>query len=176
MRFIKLLLLGTVFLPALSFAQIQVLGFEVGTSTLQQVKAQLATQTKIQDAGTNKFTGGAQFKTDGGGYDIETLSEVFYIFDKDQQLAGVLMDMGKSRFDEVFNFLSGKYKVTAKQRPFVGDMFARFKAKGVIIELDAPHLGFGMQARYIRDDLYQQFNTQSAQEMQQKKASEKSKF
>ncbi len=176
MRFIKLILLGAMFLPALSFAQVLVLGFEVGTSTLQQVKAELAKQTKIQDAGTNKYTGGAQFKTDGGGYDIETLSEVFYIFDKDQKLAGVLMEMSKNRFDEIFNFLSGKYKVTAKQRPFVGDMFARFKAKGGTIELDAPHLGFNMQARYIRDDLFQQFNTQSAQETQQKKASEKSKF
>lgn len=176
MHFFKRLLVGLVFFPTVSFAQVPVLGFEVGTSTVQQVKAQLGKQTRIQDAGTNKFSGGTQFKTDGNGYEIETLSQVFYIFDKDQKLAAVIMDMSKSRFDEIFNFLSGKYKATAKQRPFVGDMFARFRAKGVTIELDAPHLGFDMQARYIRDDLYQQFNTQTAQETQQKKASEKSKF
>lgn len=177
MHFIKLLLLVVALAPTLAFAQVQVVGFEIGTSTVQQVKSQLVKQqAKILDSMTNKFTGGPQFKTDGGGYDIESLSEVVYIFDKDQKLAAVLMVMDKGRFDEIFNFLAGKYKTTAKQRPFVGDMFARFKAKGTIIELEAPHLGFNMQANYIRDDLYQQFNAQTAQETQQKKATEKSKF
>lgn len=163
--------------PTLAFAQVQVVGFEIGSSTVQQVKSQLAKQNaKILDDMTNKFTGGSQFKTDGSSYDIESLSEVVYIFDKDQRLAAVLMMMGSERFDEIFKYLAGKYKTTAKQRPFVGDMFARFKAKGTTIELDAPHLGFSMQANYIRDDLYQQFNAQTAQETKQKKATEKSKF
>lgn len=177
MHFIKLLLLAVAWVPTLAFAQVQVVGFEIGASTLPQVKSQLAKQqAKIQDAGTNKFTGGSQFKTDGGGYDIESLKEVFYIFDKEQKLAAVMMNMSKDRFDEIFKFLAGKYKTTAKQRPFVGDMSARFKAKGVTIELVAPHLSFDMQANYIRDDLYQQFNAQTTQETQQKKATEKSKF
>lgn len=176
MRFIKFIIMVAAFIPALAFGQVQVAGFEIGTSTVQQVKSQLAKQTRIQDAGTNKFTGGAQFKTDGSGYGIESLNEVIYIFDKDQKLAGVIMDMGKHRFDEIFGIMAGKYKVTSKQRPFVGNMSARFKAQGVTIELDAPHLGFNMQASYIRDELYQQFNTQAAQESQQKKAAEKSKF
>lgn len=176
MHFIKLLLLVVALVPTLAFAQVQVVGFEIGVSTMSQVKSQLAKQAKVQDAGTNKFTGGPQFKTDGGGYDIESLTEVFYIFDKDQKLAAVMMNMSKDRFDEIFKFLAGKYKTTAKQRPFVGDMSARFKAKGVTIELVAPHLGFDMQANYIRDDLFQQFNAQTAQETQQKKATEKSKF
>lgn len=177
MRFIKLLLLMVALAPTLALAQVQVIGFEIGTSTVQQVKSQLAKQqAKILDDMTNKFTGGPQFRTDGGGYDIESLTEVVYIFGKDRKLAAVVMTMSKERFDEIFNFLAGKYKTTAKQRPFVGDKFARFKANGAVIELEAPHLSFNMQASYIRDDLYQQFNAQTAQETQQKKATEKSKF
>ncbi|ROQ90695.1 hypothetical protein [Desulfosoma caldarium] len=176
MRFLSFYLLSLLFIPSISIAQVQVLGFEIGSSTLEQVKTQLAKQTRIHDAGINKFTRGPQIKTDGEGYGIERLYEVFYIFDQDHKLAGVLMTMCKTRFDEILSFLSEKYTLTAKRRPFVGDMFARFKAKGVIIELDAPHLSFNMEIRYIRDDLYKQFNMQTAQETQQKKAYEKSKF
>ena len=176
MKSFKHLLIAVAMLPAICLAQVQVLGFELGTSTEQQVRSKLGKSAQIGDVGTNKFTGGQQFKTGGEGYGIEGLTEVFYIFDKDQKLAGVLMEMGNSRFDEVFGFLSGKYKVTAQERPFVGNKFGRFKAKGATIELNAPHMSFEMQANYIRDDLYAQFKTQSAQEATKKQASEKSKF
>ena len=175
-KLFKHLLLALALLPAMCIAQVQVLGFDLGASTQQQVRSKLGKQAQISDAGTNKFTGGPQFKTDGEGYGIAGLTEVFYIFDKDQKLAGVLMQMGKGRFAEVFGFLAGKYKVTAQERPFVGNQFGRFKAKGATIELIAPHLGFEMQANYICDDLYAQFKTQSAEEATQIKASEKSKF
>ncbi|MBI1928181.1 hypothetical protein HYR99_28540 [Candidatus Poribacteria bacterium] len=164
-------------LKAAEQAQVAVLGFKIGVSTASQVKTQLAKQTRIEDAGINKYTGGPQFKTDGEGYDIETLTKVFYIFDEKEKLAGVLMTMSKNRFDDIFDVLSGKkYEVIVKERPFVGNMYARFKAKGVTIEMDAPHLGFTMSVSYLRDDLYQKFNSQSAQEEQQKKEKEKSKF
>lgn len=176
MKTFRPLLFAAALLPAICLAQVQVLGFEMGISTQQQVRAKLGKKAEISEPGINKFTGGPQFTTGGEGYDIEGLSSVVYIFDKDQRLAGVLMEMGKGRFDEVFSFLAGKYKVTSQQRPFVGDKFGGFKAKGATIELNAPHMSFEMNANYIRDDLYAQFKSQSAQEAQQKKASEKSKF
>lgn len=157
-------------------AQVQVLGVEIGTSTVQQVKTEAAKQSKVRDIGTNKWSQGPMLRADGDGYGIEGLSDVLYIFDKTNVLAGVIMTMEKSRFDEVFGFLSGKYKVSAKQIPFVGNKFARLKGKGAMVELDAPHLSFTMEARYLRDDLFQQFNAQSEAEAQQKKASERSRF
>lgn len=177
MRFIKAFVLcAALTLPAYSIAQVQALGFEIGTTTVDQVKDTVGKQTRIQDQGINRFSGGPQFKTDGNGYGVDTLTEVFYIFDKEQRLAAIRMEMSKDRFDEVFNFLAAKYKPAVKERPFVGNMFARFKPKGAIIELDAPHLGFGMQAMYIRADLYQQINAKFAQEAKEKAASEKAKF
>jgi hypothetical protein len=176
MGFLRLLILCAVCLPALAQAQVQVLGVELGTSTLQQVKAQLGRQTRIEATGTNKFSGGPQFSTDGGGYGIDGLSGVLYIFDTEQKLAGVEMEMNKRRFDEIFSFLAGKYKTTTSERPVVGNRYARFKAKGVTIELEAPHLSFVMQARYVGDDLLQQFKAVSAEEARQKQAAERSKF
>ena len=86
------------------------------------------------------------------------------------------MDMGKHRFDAIFQFLNSKYKVVAQQRPFVGNQYARFKPSDAFIEIDAPHMGFEMEVRYIRNDLMQKFNAQSETEAATKKKSEASKF
>lgn len=161
---------------ALAHAGTQVLGFEIGATTVDQFKQDLSAKTKLEASGTNKYSGGQMFKTDGAAYDIDGLTSVLYIFDQQQKLAGVIMDMGKSRFDAVFQFLSANYKVVAQQRPFVGDQYARFRPSDAVIELDAPHLGFNMEVRYLRNDLMQKFNAQSEAEAAAKKKSEASKF
>ena len=161
---------------AAAHAGTAVLGFEIGVTTLDQAKQDLAKKTKPQSQGTNKYTGGEMIRTDGNGYDIEGLTGVLYIFDDQKKLAGVIMDMGKHRFDAIFQFLSSKYKVSAQQRPFVGNQYARFKPADAIVEIDAPHLGFEMEVRYIRNDLMQKFNAQSEAEAAAKKKSEASKF
>ena len=154
----------------------QVIGVEVGVTTSDQLKSDLSKRTKIEDRGENKFTNGAMLRTDGASYEIEGLTDVLYIFDEQKKLAGVLMTMNKARFDSVFQFLSSKYKVTAQQRPFVGDQFARFKPADAVIEMDAPHLGFTMEVRYIRNDLMEKYNAASAAEAAAKKKSEAAKF
>ncbi len=164
-------------MPALpSVAGTQVLGAEIGVTTLDQLKQELSKKTKVESAGENKFTGGPMLKTGGDSYEIRGLTEVLYIFDDQKKLAGVLMDMDKARFDAVFDALNGKYKLTAQQRPFVGNQFARFKPTDAVVELDAPHLGFNMEVRYIRNDLMQKYNAQSEAEAAAKKKSEASKF
>lgn len=163
-------------LPAATLAQVQVLGFEIGVATTADVKKQLAKQTRVTEAGANKFSNGPMLRTDGAGYEIESLKDVLYIFDADQKLAAVIMTMGKHRFNDVFSFVSSKYKIKAQQRPFVGDQFARLTAPNTVIELDAPHLGFSLEVRYIRQDLFEKFNAQTQQETQQKRTTEKGRF
>lgn len=160
----------------IAHAGTQALGFEIGASSFEQIKSALAKQTKVVDAGTNKFSNGPMLKTGGGSYEIEGLNEVLYIFDDQRKLAGIIMGMDKERFDSVFQALSGKYKVSFKQRPFVGDQFARFKTQDAVIELDAPHLSFEMDVRYIRNDLMQKYNAQSAAESEAKQKREAAKF
>lgn len=161
---------------AIAHAGTQVLGFEIGITTVDQLKQELAKKTKVESRGTNEYMRGDMYRTDGTSYEIEGLTEVLYIFDEQKKLAGVIMSMGKHRFDAIHQFLSGKYKVVAQQRPFVGNQYARFRPEDAFIELDAPHMGFGMEVRYIRNDLMQKFNAQSQAEAAAKKKSEASKF
>jgi hypothetical protein len=153
-----------------------VLGFEIGVTTLDQLKRDLAKKTKLQSQGTNKYTGGEMIKTAGNGYDIEGLNGVLYIFDDQKKLSAVIMDMGKYRFDSIFQFLSSKYKVVEQRRQFVGDQYARFKPNDATIEIEAPHLSFVMEVRYIRNDLMQKFIAINEAEAAAKKKSEAAKF
>lgn len=152
------------------------LGFEIGVSSTDQVRATLSKQMKVVEGGLNKYSGGPVLMTAGLGYDIEGLKEVAYVFDEQMLLAGILMTMSKHRFDAILGALSGKYKVSSQQRPFVGNQFARFKTSDAVIEIEAPHLSFDMEVRYIRNDQLQRFNAQSAAEAEVKKKREAAKF
>ena len=160
----------------LAHAGTQVLGFEIGSTTVDQLRQELSRKTTIEASGTNKYSNGEMFTTHGSSYDIDGLKSVLYIFDDQKKLAAVVMDMDKHRFDAVFQFLSGKYKAVAQQRPFVGNQYARFQPSDSAIELDAPHLGFNMEVRYIRNDLMHKFKAQRDAEATARKKSEAAKF
>jgi hypothetical protein len=165
-----------------AFAGTQVLGFEIGASSVDQVRGELAKKTQVQDAGTNKFSGGTMLKTDGASYDISGLNNVLYIFDDQKKLMGVVMSMAKGGglnnegFNQIYKIISSKYKLVSEQRPFVGNQYARFNSPDSIIEIQAQHLSFEMEVRYIRKDLMAKFNAQSMTEAAEKKKSEASKF
>lgn len=103
-------------------------------------------------------------KGDGEGLGIEGLSEVTFIFDKSDKLAGVLMTLPKDSFRQTLKALSGKYKLEQKEVPFVGNASARLRQGDSIIELDAPHLSFAMSVVYLTNTLKQAFRQQTANE------------
>jgi hypothetical protein len=72
--------------------------------------------------------------------------------------------------------LADKYKVRSKERPFVGNKFAKFDSPNGIVELSAPHMSFDMQVRYLRNDLVKKFAEQSKAESEAKKKREAEKF
>jgi hypothetical protein len=154
----------------------QVLGFEVGVSTVTQVKQALLSKGSVADNGMNKWSGGPMFTTDGSLYNIEGISNVLYIFDNQQKLAGVILTMGKNHFDPVFDVLAKKYPVVSQERPFVGNHYARFKAPDAIVEVVAPHMSFDMEVRYLRNDLLNRFTSQSNAEANAKKHTEEAAF
>ncbi len=150
------------------------LGMELGSATLEQVRKDIGSRTALNDNGTNKFSGGPMLKSDGAGLGIEGLSEVVFIFDKTQKLAGVLMTLPKGGLDdESFNrtlsMLSAKYKAVEKRVPFVGNKYARFRQGDSVVELDAPHMSFEMSLRYLTDQMLADFNSQSAAEKADKR-------
>lgn len=144
-------------------------GLELGVATYAQVKSDLGSQTRLNDMGVNAYSGGKMLKGDGEGLDFEGLSAITLIFDQGDRLAGVLMtlpkgEMGNGNFKKVLAMLKGKYKLVSERVPYVGNSYAKLKQGNSIVELDAPHLSFTMQLRYLTQDLLAAFNAQSNQE------------
>lgn len=158
---------------AVAVEKVAPLGFEVGKATLASVRA--GVQGAV-DGGTNKYSGGPMLKSDGKGFGVDGLNEVTFIFDQGNVLCGVLMEMGKNRFDDIYGFLAGKYKVAEKRIPFVGDKYARFKVGKVTIDVNAPHLSFEMTVNYLTDDMLKTYKETQRRENEAKEKSEKANF
>jgi len=160
MNILKVLVLFAASIPTLASASIQVLGFEVGVSTLSQVKAQLAKHSGKINVSTSSLTGGPQLKTIGARRGIDGHTKVCYIFDVNQKLAMVMVDMPKTNFNRTYDSLSAKYKQAPKES--FGALFAKFEGVDETIELDGTQQGFEMQARYFRNDVFQRLGLQTS--------------
>jgi hypothetical protein len=163
-----------------AYAGTRVLGFEIGVTTVDQLKQHLSRNVKVESLGVNKYSGGAMLKTDGDAYDIDGLKSVVYIFDDERKLAGVLMDIGKHRFDAVFQFLNEKYKLVSHEAHPTRGRTARFRPAesymDTYIDLDASQLGSSMEVRYIRSDLMYIFSARNKAEADARRNAESSKF
>lgn len=84
-------------------------------------------------------------------------------------------DLEKRRFDEVASLLAEKYKLTKKVRPQVGDRYAKFTAPDTVIEIDAPHLSFDMEVRYMTNNFVKAFNSVVSTNATEQRSTEKSK-
>jgi hypothetical protein len=178
------LLAAIIAIPAYA-ANAAPLGMEVGAATLAQVKQQMGGKTKLVDAGVSEFTGGRLLESDGQGLDVEGLSAITWVFDAKEKLAGVIMHLPKQSgfgdlqngfFKKTLKTLSGKYKLVEKRVPFVGDAYARLKQDDSIIELDAPHLSFNMELRYMTNDLKKAYLQQTATDKSAKERNQASKL
>jgi hypothetical protein len=151
------------------------LGFGIGQSTRSEVESSLRKRTRTEDVGVNRYSGGRMLRADGD-LGVEGLNHALFIFDTEDRLAGVILDMGKHRFDAIYQYLVSKYPMVEKRIPFVGDKRATFHEGNTSIEISAPHLGFGMEVTYLRDDLLQRFRAQTQVEAEAKKTAEQIQF
>lgn len=163
----------------------KVVNVELGVSTLEQVRKEAATAGRVQNAGLSPWSKGPILQIDNPGLGIEGVKSVQYIFDATGKLAAVIMtmsatkgrdDLQKRRFDEVAGMLAEKYKLDKKVRPFVGDRYARFTAPDTVIEVDAPHMAFDMEVRYMTSGFLKAFHSGVSTRAAEQRASEKSKF
>lgn len=139
-------------------------GQELGVATYAQVKQQVGDKTDLSDSGTNKYSGGKMLRRNGAGLGIEGLSEVTFIFDRADKLAGVLMTLPKESFKPTLKALSAKYKLVSSEVPFVGNASAKLKLGDSVVELNAPHMSFTMEVLYLTNGLKQSFQQQSSNE------------
>lgn len=168
--------LGVIFLACASSVAIAEnatpLGLEVGVVTLAQVQKQVGSQTRLNPTGTNKYSGGKMFEADGGGLNVEGVKSVVFIFDQADVLAGLLVTMPKDPKSLVKTF-NGKYKlVNNKVDNFMNFGTAQFTKGDTVIDIDAPHLSFDMEVRYLskrlRDAFMQQSNAEAAAKQKRK--------
>ncbi len=161
------------------------LGLELGVATYAQVKQQIGSKTSLSDGGINAYSDGKMLKSDGDGLGIDGLSDITFIFDQSDRLAGVLMtlpkqngmsDLNNTRFRQTMNALGKKYRLVKKDVPFVGDSYAEFREGDSLVELDAPHMSFTMSLTYETRALHDAFTRKSAEERQQHEQQQDSAF
>ncbi len=148
------------------------LGLEVGVVTLTQVQKQIGSQTRLQSTGINKYSGGKMFEADASGLNVDGVKSVVFIFDQADVLAGLLVTMPKDPKSLVKTF-NGKYKlVNNKVDNFMNYGTAQFAKGDTVIDIDAPHLSFDMEVRYLskrlRDAFMQQSNAETAAKQKRK--------
>ena len=89
------------------------------------------------------------FRTDGAGLDVAGLKNVLLIFAPDELLQAVLMTFPKDP-KGAFPLLRQKYRVVENHIDgFLNRGTARLEKGDSWIEIDAPHLSFEMEIRYL---------------------------
>ena len=154
----------------------KVIDVELGVSTLEQVRKIASAAGRVQNNGTNTWTDGPSLRVEGGDYGIEGLRSVEYIFDSSNKLTAVIMVLGKHRFGDIVDVLAGKYKMTKKVQPFVGNQYVRFSTPDGLIEVDAPHLSFEMDVSYMTTAFHKAWTEGVKARESQQRQQEKAKF
>jgi hypothetical protein len=160
--------------PAAALAT-STLGFEIGTTTLTDVRHALTGRVALISLGSNFYTHGPMFKVPGKAFDLDGLNEVLFIF-RDGRLDGVVMHMDKSRFDAVIKYLRDKYELQSSEAPVVGNKEVVFHDGTTTIELNSPHLSFEMEVRYMSDRLVSEIKADWAKTAAEKAAKEAVQF
>jgi len=151
-------------------------GLSVGTTSLDEARAQLSAQTRLEALGENRWTNGPMFKSSGAGLGLNGLQEALFIFDTDATLAGVILYLNKNRYQDFKGMLSEQYQLISDQAPFVGNQLATFRQDDVTIEAEAPHMSFQMEIRYLHRSLIEAYNQGSQREQQEQRRQESSQL
>ncbi len=138
------------------------LGLEIGFANLAGVKHKLGGMTNLESVGTNEYSEGPMLRSSGEGLGVDGLSQLLLIFDKDNVLVGVVMTLPKAPKD-VLQKLSEKYQVVDNRiDAFMNNGYARLGKGESLIEIDAPHLSFTMEVRYLTQKLMADYQQKSA--------------
>lgn len=159
--------------PVLTQTNAAPLGLEIGVATIQSAKSHLGSRARLQDAGINRYSGGTMLKAKAEDLGVDGLRDITLIFDKSNVLVGLIMTMDK-RPKDTYKTLSIKYSVKEnKINTFMDYGYARFSKGNSVIELDAPHMSFDMEVRYLTKGFmstYTQKTEASAKEAAEKRS------
>ncbi|MFV5491134.1 hypothetical protein [Acinetobacter sp. ASP199] len=159
-----------------------VLGFKLGDSTYTSVTRTLSGWDEL---GINSYSQGKMIATNGNGYGVDRLTKVTYIFDQNETLQAILMQidnrdakMGNEGFKKFKGYIEQRgYKRISNQEPFVGNQYAEYVTpNGDVIELSAPHMSFDLRIDYQTAAFMKTFNTQQQQQKTEQTQTEAAQF
>lgn len=139
-------------------------GVEVGVATVADVQKQIGSQTRLRQTGINQYSSGKMFEAEGRGLDIDGVNKVTFIFDSADVLSGVIVSMPKDPKSLAKTFARKYQTLSNRIDNFMNNGYAKFKKGDTVIEIDAPHLSFEMEVRYITQKLMAAFLQQSVAE------------
>lgn len=131
-----------------------VLGFKLGDSTVDSVKARLRNH-KVSE--NTSYADGPLLENDGSGFDIDGLQYTQFGFDTNNKLVSVGMSfresnkMGHDTYKKLVAYVKERnYKVVRVVAPFVGNQFTEFSTPSHdIITVASPHLDFNVYVEYV---------------------------
>lgn len=159
-----------------AFGQTQVLGYELGKTSVQEFKSSLNTNVRLERLGVNRYSDGEMYRVPGAPYGIEGLKDVLVVFDASGSMSALIMTMQKNKFEDVRAALGSKYRQVQSTIPFVGNRLVVYASRDSRIELDSPHMSFELTVTYMKNELHQKFRSQLQKDAEAKRRSEASRF
>ncbi len=83
-----------------------------------------------------------------GDFGLSGLTAATYLFWPEGVLAAAVLEIEKSRYDQITSVLKQKYTLVHETRPFVGSRSAVLRSGDTEIRVSAPHLSFSMEIVY----------------------------
>jgi hypothetical protein len=154
------------------YAEPEPFGIKIKETDINDIKSKY----KFKDAGVNQYSQGKMIDLEPTQLNFQGLKNIRLIFGEDGKVLAVLTVIDKSRYNDLLDMLSNKYKLISKNGAFVGDMNAEFEDDNTKIFLEAPHLSFNLDLNYIHNNLYQSYIKQSQENKQEKTNQEMGKI
>lgn len=133
------------------------LGLEVGYANFDGVKEKLRDQFNLITDGENRFSGGQTLTADASNSNVDGLRDIYFIFDQNKVLSGVIMHMDKNP-RSMANQLREKYNLISYEiNDFLNYGDARFQKGKTFIDIESSHLSFDMKVIYLTKALSQTF-------------------
>ncbi len=126
------------------------LNLEIGFATLAGARAAL--DSRLDEIGRNEYTEGPMFEVDASSIGVKGLKRAVLIFDREEVLQGTVLTFAKDP-KGMFELLRKKYSVESDRIDrFMNKGTARLRKGHSWVEIDAPHLSFEMEVRYLDKD------------------------
>lgn len=137
-------------------ADVAPFGLPIGKATLADVRKELSSKGQRYHLEKNEWTQGPELTVYGDGLGIEGMERVFFIFDSQEKLLDVKIDLDKSRYYAMKAHLEDKYKKISEEKPkewgFSDSETTTFRSGPIAIIAKSPRMSFECSVEYIHDE------------------------